>query len=92
MVSLGEGDIAQAEQHEGDETWEAEGAIERQAFLQEAPGRRVVVVEIGRDHAEVVQRGGGNEGVPGPSGECQSLFQQGPRCRVFLLEPCHEPG
>ena len=35
--------------------WEAEGAVERQAFLEEAAGRRLVVVEIGRDHPEVMQ-------------------------------------
>ncbi len=53
MAPLGECEISQAEPHRGDKTWDAEGAIERQAFLEEAPRRRMVVLDIGRDHPEV---------------------------------------
>ena len=90
-VGLGEGDGAQAELDQGDKPWEVERAIQLQAFLEQAPRRGVVVVDVAGDHPQVMQTGRGDEGVSGRSGQCQTLVQQCRRGLVLLLEPGDEP-
>jgi hypothetical protein len=91
-LGFGEGDSAQAEEDQGDEPWEVERAIQRQAFFEEALRCSVVVVDVAGDHPKVMQTCRGNEGVSGRSGQCQAFVQQCRRGLVFLFQPGDEPG